>query len=536
VNEGDTFPGIKFTVSPDSLTSLPSTFNMMAVSLFRGKPYDTAIDEILFTTLQDEYRANFFSVYELQSNINTAIVLKSIVQFSNVDISGAPLSPANYIATGFNSSRWFVTENYPFLWGNRNNAVDRIERIESAWQIFYPWQKIILRKTANHIDQLTNLATLNYPEFPHTEIFYYSNQQKMLDDIGTSWGLEVSTNFTAANTSFGGFYFNSYLFDAPLRASSNSTDYQYIALRNYAPTEQSEVLVRFILNNQYTFGYITLSNLGKEASLYKSGSLPITAFDPTYARDLSNFDNAFHVLNYWGSNIIPGFPGSNIQFSTFNDFSQTYSNYYVQFNSNLQIINGIQNTVKNEMSNYITTSLKGIIPNSALNRQQFTDPLQFSMLWKSSLLPLYQNLRDNWGLGFNLGFLKQDTPYSTVISAQSFYKIIDDYIYLRLNNEYDLNRLDFSGTENLAITRESTGSTKTYYGKLLLNNFNSFSQTFVQNPVTFNPSLPKLEQLYFEWDDITGVNISNTDCEWNISVQITEELIKGTPPIQTGGV
>jgi hypothetical protein len=142
------------------------------------------------------------------------------------------------------------------------------------------------------------------------------------------------------------------------------------------------------------------------------------------------------------------------------------------------------------------------------------------------LQPNYQNLTDNWGLGYNLGFNKIDTPFGTVQTAQSFYKIIDDYIYLRISPEYDMNKLDFGGRENLSVTRDSTGATKTYYGKLLLNNFNAFSQTLVQNPVTFQPPISRLESVSFQWLNFDGTQVNNTNCEWNISISVTEQLTK----------
>lgn len=519
---GEGFPGVKWQIQSQSLTPLPKTFRTMAVSLFRGQPYESAIDEILFTTMETGYTANFFSIYQFNSNTGNAIVLESIVQFVNPNSN--PIN-ARYVQTGYNSSRWFMTDQYPYLWANRNNSVDSISRVAAAWQIFYPWQKIVLKKIANNTNPIIDLTTLDYPEYPHTELFYYNNTSSINKDIGNRWGLEQSTNFVVANTDFAGFYFNSYIFTCPLRASSGSNDKQYIAIRNYSPTEESDVMVRFVLVNKYTFGYTTFENIGTEANLYKSGVSNLF-FDPNYGVVLSNFDSQFQIQKYWGSNLVPGFGGCNLGFSTFKQFSITYSNLYNQYNSNSAIITTVTSNVRSNINNYILTSLQNILPPSALTRQQYTDPLQFSLLWKTPLQPNYQNLTDNWGLGYNLGFNKIDTPFGTVQTAQSFYKIIDDYIYLRISPEYDMNKLDFGGRENLSVTRDSTGATKTYYGKLLLNNFNAFSQTLVQNPVTFQPPISRLESVSFQWLNFDGTQVNNTNCEWNISISVTEQLTK----------
>jgi hypothetical protein len=336
-----------------------------------------------------------------------------------------------------------------------------------------------------------------------------------------------------ANTNFAGFYFNSYIFTCPLRASANSNDKQYIALRNYSPNEETDVMVRFILGNKYTFGYTTLENLGSEANLYKSGQSNLF-FDPIYGVTLSNFDNQFQINKFWGSNLIPGFPGCNLSFSTFQEFSRAYSNLYAQYTSNSATIINITSNVRSNINNFILTSLKNILPPSALTRQQYTDPLNYSILWKSALTPNYQNIVDNWGLGYNLGFVKQDTPFGTVQIAQGFYRIIDDYIYLRISPEYNMNLLDFGAAENLAITRDSTGATKSYYGKLLLNSFNSFSQTLVQNPVTLKPPISKLESVSFQWLEFNGAQVDNLNCDWNISISISEQLTASSTTEPTG--
>jgi hypothetical protein len=527
---GEGFPGIQWKTQNQGTTPLPKTYRTMAASLFRGQPYETAIDEILFTSMETGFTNNFFSVYQFDSNSGNAIILESVSQFINTDSNPINVS---YVQTGYNSSRWFITDEYPYLWANRNNTVDIINRIDSAWQIFYPWQKIVLRKIANNTNPITDLTGIQYPEYPHTELFYYNNFSSMKTDIANRWGCEQSTNFVVANTNFAGFYFNGYIFTCPLRASANSNDKQYIAIRNYSPNEESDVMVRFFLGNKYTFGYTTFNNLGTEANLYKSGQSNLF-FDPTYGVVLSNFDNQFQIQKYWGSNLIPGFPGCNLGFSTFQQFSRTYSNLYAQYTSNSATIINITSNVRSNVNNFILTSLKNILPPSALTRQQYTDPLNYSILWKSSLTPNYQNLVDNWGLGYNLGFVKQDTPFGTVQIAQGFYRIIDDYIYLRISPEYNMNLLDFGSAENLSVSRDSTGATKTYYGKLLLNSFNSFSQTLVQNPVSLKPPISKLESVSFQWLEFNGNQVNNTNCDWNISISISEQLT-GTSSTETTG-
>ena len=62
--------------------------------------------------------------------------------------------------------------------------------------------------------------------------------------------------------------------------------------------------------------------------------------------------------------------------------------------------------------------------------------------------------------------MPKPTPYSTVARADSFYKIYEDFMYLRLNPELDMNRFDSGSLENLQLTRDSTGQIKNYYAKI----------------------------------------------------------------------
>ena len=163
-----------------------------------------------------------------------------------------------------------------------------------------------------------------------------------------------------------------------------------------------------------------------------------------------------------------------------------------------------------------------IIPPTATVRQKYTDPLLFSILWKSSLSPQYAKLEDQWGLGWNLGYAKADTPYDVIQIATSFYKILDDYITLALNQEININRVDTGGKENISATLEPTGETNSYYGKLLLAPFGSYAQTMIMNPIAFNPPLGRLDKLSFTWQDLTVITIDNSYCEWNAVVQIVE--------------
>jgi hypothetical protein len=112
----------------------------------------------------------------------------------------------------------------------------------------------------------------------------------------------------------------------------------------------------------------------------------------------------------------------------------------------------------------------------------------------------------------------------TLYNAQSFYKILEDFIYLRLNDEFLLNRVDTTGPEDLAVTQETTGASRQFYAKLLLGPFASQSQSMIQNPVVLNPPIARMSRIRFQWVDATGAIIDNDDCEWSGIIQITQSL------------
>jgi hypothetical protein len=402
--------------------------------------------------------------------------------------------------------------------------VDAPRKIYQAWQLFYPVQRIVMTQIAKNFTFMYETDGLQYPEYPHTALIGYNNLSSLQADTTNQWGLEESSNFSVADFAFRGPTFNSFLFTMPLQASTGSNPYYYLAVRNYAPTEKSQVLMRFSLNNLYDFGYTSMTDISNEVVLSQANS---NVFNPDYYTAINAFNSNFVIGSngeIFGANVVQGYAGSN--FSNVTGFGNFYSRFlsiYQQYNSQVQLVQRINSNVNAAVKNFIQTDLQNILPASSLNRQRFTDPLTYTILWRSSLLPAYVNLDDNWGLGWNLGFDKADTTYDTVHVGQSFFKILDDFIRLRLNQEFDMNRMDTGGKENLSQTMEPTGETKAFHAKLLLAPFGSYAQTLISNPISFYPPLGRMDKVTFTWVDVTGATINNDDCEWNAVVSITEK-------------
>jgi hypothetical protein len=485
--------------------------------------YNNTVEEILLTSA--DYNASLY--YKIVSFVATGNIYSSNTRISSsaqelLDPSFNRFVPTRIYGGGF-GSKWMTTDYYPYIYGNRNDAYDSPIAFGIAWQIFFPTVKIEMRKTGNTSTPITDLTNLTYPEWPHTCMFSYSNYDSMIIDISQNWGLEK--NFMTSDTTFSGFYFNSYMLNVPLHDTStlpvsNSNAFTYVAVRGYLPTESFQCLMRFNLPNRYDFGFITETDLINEIDLAK---VKPYEFNPSYVNTLSQFDSNFHFSNViFGASSTQGLPGSNLSSSNFGDFLHQYVGIYSNFSTNSVVLQTIQSTLAADMNSYISTNLQYILPPSALARTRFTDPLLFNILWQSYLTPGYSVLDDEWGLGWNLGFSKQDTAISTYQVAQSFYKIQDDYIYLKLNSEFNINGMDAGAKENYEVSREPTGSTKQYYCKLLLTGFGGNATTFIHNPITFNPPLNRLTNLHFQWMDANGLVINNNDCDWNMTVTLTE--------------
>lgn len=532
-----------YTIQTNAET--PTTYSAIAVTTITGIG-----DQVLFLTQQNlspivtNSTARFYVVRQITGsspNFSAKVDYSDLV-FRTPLPADAPYTPLNLVG-GAMGSKWTFFNQQNFIWGNRNDDVDAPVRVQNAWQMFYPTMKVVLRKLANAVNPITDLSGLQYPEFPHSQMFVYNTKTAYNNDISNSanpkWGFESSggllpTNaynlnsngFLVSDVNFSGYYFNSYIFNVPLLPNSNTNEpYYYLALRSYAPSEKSQVLLRFNLPQRYDFGFVRLRDLSNEP-VFATASVSNTAqFNPSYYNALLGFNSNFVFTNSnFGYNPSQNIPGSNLTSTGFGDFLRQYTVLFNQYNSNVQIINTITNTVNSNMFSYINTFLTYILPDYAKTRQNFTESITFSILWRSSLTPLYLRAEDDWGLGFNLGYDKRDTNYASIHRAESFFKILDDYIYLRLNPEYDMNRMDFGGKENLKETNEPTGSILGYNGKLLLNTFGNYAQTIIQNPVYFNPPLLKLDKLSFTWFDTAGSAITNTECEWNAAIQIVESM------------
>jgi hypothetical protein len=344
----------------------------------------------------------------------------------------------------------------------------------------------------------------------------------MVTDISGQFALEKSSNFANSDVN-SGYFFNSYINNIGLTKSvnfnnSDPNSFNYLAIRAYSPSETFKSLVRFYLPGRYDFGFLSLADLSNEIYTVQTD----TNTNPQYKKILGLYHSSFALSKTFGGSGLPGFSGSNVSSINFGDFLSQYINIFSTINTTSIIVSTVNGSLQNGIINLINGDLKYILPSYIATRERITDPLEF-MLPLSTVVADSNRKIDEYGLGYNLGFNYADTNFATSQKADSFFKILDDYIYLKMNPEYNMNRLDIAGKEDLAATMDSMAQQNLYNCKLLLNNFGTFATTFVQNPVSFNPVIGKLDKLSFAWYDVTGQIINNSECEWSGALQIVEK-------------
>jgi hypothetical protein len=140
-------------------------------------------EEIILAS-PNELPSKFFKVQTYLPSTTTqsnTFIVSSIQTLKNS--VGTPVSPTKLFG-GYSGSKWlFFSGADPYIMGNRNDAFDAPQSIDIAYQIFFPTTKIQLRKLTAGSSPITDLTGLDYPEWPHTMMFGYSNYSNLSNDI-----------------------------------------------------------------------------------------------------------------------------------------------------------------------------------------------------------------------------------------------------------------------------------------------------------------------------------------------------------------
>jgi hypothetical protein len=453
----------------------------------------------------------------------------------------------------------------PFGWGlSENSTMTQVMRNFLPIQGYYWNAKLNYNALDFSYNPATDLSSFGgysgiSGEYQNTLLFVYENPKLDLDldlnDVQSNafwaWGQEKNTNYSVFDSNSG--YNNlSYIHNYTIRSNKSYA----VHVRAYDPITKFTTGVRFIGKNYTDFGALTLTELTHEISSlanYKpisdiSGSYyneqltkfysteeynsivstnsfylvnnGVGQFSHTYADALINFNNTFITNVTFGKTNT--YQGLTYNFSSFGQAIDSYITLYNTATSTLVLYNNILSTATGQLGQYVINRYGSILPSSIVTRNRTTDPLPFSFLFSSYTFPPYKTQYDAWGLGYNLGFNKIDTPLRVTATSDTFIRIVQSYIYLRLNPELNINTMAVSGKENLADCRESSGQDAKAFSKILLNDFGSFCGTAVTRPKEFNPVLGKYEVITCELTDKYGNTLSSVDCEYDFILQIDE--------------
>jgi len=247
-------------------------------------------------------------------------------------------------------------------------------------------------------------------------------------------------------------------------------------------------------------------------------------FSHYYADSLINFNNQI-ITSSITFGATSGFNGRVFSFTGYGDALSQYTSYYSTVQTEYVIFTQILSTATGLLNEYIVLRYGNVLPTSVLQRTQYTAPIPFQLLFNYNLVEPYASQFDQWGLGWYLGFAKQPAPVygpRTRVTSDTFIRIVQDYVYLRLNPAYNANTLAVSAKEDLSQTRESQGMDTQYFTKIILNDFAGFSRAGVQLDKIFSPVLGKYEVIECQLTDKNGNTLSNADCDYDMVIQITE--------------
>uniref|UniRef100_A0A6C0DHT0 Uncharacterized protein n=1 Tax=viral metagenome TaxID=1070528 RepID=A0A6C0DHT0_9ZZZZ len=327
-----------------------------------------------------------------------------------------------------------------------------------------------------------------------------------------------------------------------------------------------------------SFGWNTLATLIGDTTV--GGGFP----DPSYNAAVAAA-NAAAIVTQAGGDAIPGYGGVQVQATNFPSLYSTFVNYQ-STNSGLSVgITSASNAAALATNHYVhsrystvfppflldnsgvptTTGTNAVTWYAGLHHIKPSTPFDFPNMANAinsndpitsigpfgtaqsqqnqseccQLIQLY--LRTLYGcvptnFYINSAYYKMGFGFNNFISFYSTTGLANalriDNIYITVNTEQTMNRMDVAKPQNISITQETTSEYNAVLGKILTEGtgVDTSTQAIVQSPARFNPPLANIDHVTFQLllDDLTPFNLvvpfEVPRSAWNGIIQIDEEI------------
>ncbi len=220
---------------------------------------------------------------------------------------------------------------------------------------------------------------------------------------------------------------------------------------------------------------------------------------------------------------------TTIQIANLSGSMAIYRPFYEQYRDDSELLALLQQTVNSRLfpttgspRNFINGLLTPFLPQIFARRMNYLDPIPFRILFNTYSNPLVLEPNVVWGIGFNLGFPREDTIYALAHYSNEPVNTEQEYIYLAIAEANNIDFIDKSVREfGDQVLQFQFGQSNSLYTKIMLNNYGSYGSQLVANRTIFKPVLGKLKGIHVRLVDRNNRPINNESCDHHFTIKLT---------------
>lgn len=403
-------------------------------------------------------------------------------------------------------------------------------------------------------------SSITFPQNEINMILYDSESKLIYDNEFQLYGRHEMKYATAWSTSkyIGNNYIETAIYNIPIE----STKTYYVALALTDISQQLQIFSPINLANpaihrwqgkiRFQFKPVIETKWDNVYPTYSNTSSLI--YQPLSVVDISNHIRRIDIcgtrdVDYYYNRMIDGminfdqsgnrrFGYLNPQFNGIDTTIQIadlcagiikYTPFYELYIQQSELLQILQSTVNNRLfpttgspRNYINGLLAAFLPDIFTRRMNYLDPIPFRILFNTYSNPLVLEPNIVWGIGFNLGFPREDTIYALAHQSSEPVNTEQEYIYLAIDGVNNIDYIDKSVREfGDQILQFQFGQANSLYTKILLNNYSSYGSQLVANRTIFKPVLGRLKGIHVRLVDRNNRPINNESCDHHFTIKLT---------------